>query len=123
MTRIKMVVLVNTSLKMSAGKMAAQVGHATCPKVSIKNIFNRKIKLWQLQGSPKIVLNGQNDEYLKEIHQICKTKSLPARIIKDAGLTQVPAGSITCLGIGPDKADKIDEVTGHLKLLDKWPCK
>ena len=119
-----MVVLVNTSLKMSAGKMAAQVGHATCPKFTIKNIlFNSKIRLWQVQGSPKIVLNGQNDEYLKEIQQICKTKSLTARIVKDAGLTQVPAGSITCLGIGPDEAGKIDEVTGHLKLLDKWPCK
>jgi PTH2 family peptidyl-tRNA hydrolase len=42
---------------------------------------------------------------------------LVAAIITDAGLTVVEAGTITCLGIGPDKEELVDMVTGHLKMM------
>ena len=38
-------------------------------------------------------------------------------MISDAGHTQVPAGSVTVLGIGPDASDKINKITGSLKLM------
>lgn len=37
--------------------------------------------------------------------------------MKDAGHTELPPGTITCLGIGPDDDKKIDKITGNLKLL------
>ena len=37
--------------------------------------------------------------------------------IADAGRTEVMPGTITCMGIGPDKEEKIDKVTGKLKML------
>jgi PTH2 family peptidyl-tRNA hydrolase len=42
---------------------------------------------------------------------------LPCYLVHDAGRTQIPAGSQTVLAIGPAPKSKINEITGHLKLL------
>jgi peptidyl-tRNA hydrolase, PTH2 family len=42
---------------------------------------------------------------------------LPAYLIRDAGRTVIPEGTMTCLGIGPAPAEKIDALTGSLPLL------
>lgn len=36
---------------------------------------------------------------------------------EDAGRTQIAAGSLTVLAIGPAPVKEVDAVTGHLKLL------
>ena len=38
-------------------------------------------------------------------------------LITDAGLTQIPPGTVTCLGMGPYESDKLDEITGEFPLL------
>lgn len=42
---------------------------------------------------------------------------LCAKVIHDAGRTQIASGSATVLGIGPAPKSLIDQVTGGLKLL------
>ena len=42
---------------------------------------------------------------------------LCARIIYDAGRTQIASGSATVLGVGPGPKSVVDGVTGGLKLL------
>jgi peptidyl-tRNA hydrolase len=37
-------------------------------------------------------------------------------LVRDAGRTVVEAGTPTCVGIGPAEPDRIDAVTGTLKL-------
>jgi len=38
-------------------------------------------------------------------------------MVQDAGHTELPESTITCLGIGPDEDEKIDKITGEFKLL------
>ena len=45
-----------------------------------------------------------------------RKQGLVACVIRDAGRTQIAAGSRTVLAIGPAPKQLIDKVTGHLKL-------
>lgn len=42
---------------------------------------------------------------------------LCAQVVRDAGRTQIAAGSATVLGVGPAPKSVVDQITGHLKLL------
>ena len=38
-------------------------------------------------------------------------------LVADAGLTEIPAGTITALGLGPARGKLMDKVTSKLKLV------
>ncbi|MBI5332612.1 MAG: aminoacyl-tRNA hydrolase [Candidatus Aenigmarchaeota archaeon] len=75
-------------------------------------------KEWEIQGQKKVVLSAQDVEELKSLKSMADKLKLSNSLIIDAGRTEIKKGTITCIGIGPDKEDKIDKATGHLKLLD-----
>lgn len=65
----------------------------------------------------KICLKVDTEEKLLEIKRKAEEKGLQCHLITDRGLTEfngVPTN--TCLAIGPDEAEKIDEVTKELEL-------
>lgn len=69
-------------------------------------------------GRTKIYVRVDSEAELLEIAQKAQEAGLIVHVITDAGHTEfagVPTK--TCLAIGPDEADKIDAVTGNLKLL------
>ncbi|KAJ3998473.1 peptidyl-tRNA hydrolase PTH2-domain-containing protein [Lentinula boryana] len=114
----KMVLVVRTDLKMTAGKISAQCGHATlaCYKVLVKE--NPKlVRHWERTGQAKIALKGTSEEQLLELEAIAKSLNLCARSIVDAGRTQIEPGTMTVLAIGPAPVRLINEVTGSLRLL------
>ena len=51
------------------------------------------------------------------MQQHAREIGLTNSLITDAGLTEVPPGTVTCLGIGPATETKINEVTGNLSLF------
>lgn len=119
---LKMVFLVREDLKMGAGKIAAQVAHAAvCLFDDITNegdeFHQTALEYWSEFGAKKIVLRGDNLETLTAAAKECKAKNIPYTMISDAGHTQVPAGSVTVLGIGVDTSEKINMVTGKFKLM------
>uniref|UniRef100_A0A158Q834 peptidyl-tRNA hydrolase n=1 Tax=Elaeophora elaphi TaxID=1147741 RepID=A0A158Q834_9BILA len=115
----KMVFVVNMSLKMGVGKLAAQVGHATLGvyRLALRSEEGqRALDAWRTAGEMKVVVKGHNTEMLLDFFKQSKDLGLFAYIVSDAGRTQIPAGSRTVLGIfGPTHI--VDLVTGELKLL------
>ena len=77
------------------------------------------LNAWELLGQPKIVVrtNQVGDKELVTLSEKAKRMGVINVLIRDAGRTQIPGGSVTCLGIGPDKASVIDSISGHLRLL------
>ena len=99
---------------MSAGKTAAQVAHASVG--ACENADNRVRKSWEDEGAKKVVLQVATLDEMLELKQ--KVKALPTKLIKDAGMTELSPGTITCLAIGPADEKELDKITGSLKLLD-----
>lgn len=112
---LKQVIVVRNDLKMSKGKIAAQVSHASveCLLKSSKSL----IEDWRSQGMKKIVLKTEGIEELMKYKKAADNAGITSCVIKDAGHTEVKPGTITCIGIGPDNEEKIDKITGNLAML------
>jgi PTH2 family peptidyl-tRNA hydrolase len=113
----KLVVAVRRDIKISPGKMAAQVAHAavSCAmkaKTSEKDLYSE----WMREGQRKVILKVDDLGELERIEKKAAAAGLITDKITDAGLTEIPPGTITCLGVGPAKEEDIDRITGHLKL-------
>ena len=114
MADYKQVILIRQDLKLQKGKMAAQASHASVESVlkSDRDIISK----WRVQGMKKLVLKVADKEELFAYKRKAQEAGLVVALITDAGHTQIAPGTMTCLGIGPDKEEKIDEVTGELHL-------
>ncbi len=115
MTEYKQVILVREDLKLTKGKMSAQSSHASVGAV-LKSHKDDIVK-WQNQGMKKVVLRVADKEELYKYKQLAEDAGLVVALITDAGHTHLEPGTPTCAGIGPDKAEKIDKVTGNLSLI------
>ena len=115
----KMVIIVRKDLNMSVGKISAQVAHAALGAYKNSLTKNNNIVLnWEnFSGQAKIVLGVDNEKQLLEIKNKAEQAGLITCLIQDAGRTQVAPNTATCCAIGPDLIQKIDEITGKLKLL------
>ena len=103
----------------STGKIAAQASHATlaCYKYLLNHAPSASLlKRWERGGQAKIAVQVKTEEELLTLQAQAMSLGLCARVIQDAGRTQIAAGSTTVLGIlGPKQV--VDQVTGQLKLL------
>jgi peptidyl-tRNA hydrolase, PTH2 family len=111
----KQVILVRQDLKLPKGKMSAQVAHAAV-EAAFKS-SKAKFDAWHSTGMKKSVLKVVDEKEMFTYQQLAKNEGLVTAVITDAGRTVVEPGTKTCMAIGPDDAEKIDKVTGKLKLL------
>ncbi|MCJ2520338.1 MAG: peptidyl-tRNA hydrolase Pth2 [Candidatus Thermoplasmatota archaeon] len=114
----KLAVVIRDDLGLSKGKMAVQVAHAavSCAQISRRS-HRRWFKAWMGEGQRKVVLRVEDLESLRDLEDRARPLDLTTKMIIDAGLTEVPPGTTTCLGIGPGPEELIDKVTGQLRLL------
>ena len=137
------VMRVDTEPKMRKGKMIAQGAHASLAVLldaffgeygnrdwkteehGIYKSFHKEVILhngtpiyeWINNSFIKIVLQGDIGDVVNAYTK-AKRLGIPCSLIEDKGLTEFRGkDTITCCAIGPDDPDKIDKITGHLKLL------
>lgn len=82
------------------------------------NLDPVEVKDWLENSFTKVCLYVESEEELLYIHRVASNAGLYSALITDNGLTEfhgVPTN--TCIAIGPHMSDRIDVVTGHLKLL------
>ncbi|MEA2036761.1 MAG: peptidyl-tRNA hydrolase Pth2 [Nanoarchaeota archaeon] len=115
MGKYKQVILLRMDLKLPKGKAMTQAAHAS--SAALLKSHKDDIKRWQSEGMKKVALKVADEKELFEYKQQADDLGLVTALIEDAGKTVVEPGTITCLGIGPDNEEKIDNVTGKLKMV------
>ena len=113
--KYKQVILVREDLKLPRGKMSAQVSHASVDCVLKSD--TKLVEKWKDQGGKKVVLRIDDEKELFKYMSMLENDGIKVALIKDAGHTVVDPGTITCLGVGPDSEEKIDKITGKLKMV------
>jgi len=132
MSDIKQVIVLRKDLNMRKGKMVAQGAHASM-KVFFDRMFNGgdmvgrnkmvftqtpEDKEWMDGKFTKICVSVDSEEELLSVHQKACDAGINCAIIKDAGLTEFDGvETYTAVAIGPASSEKIDPITGDLKLL------
>jgi PTH2 family peptidyl-tRNA hydrolase len=114
----KMCIVLRTDLGMSAGKLIAQACHAAVGASEMAKKENHRAWMrWRDEGGKKVTLEAESLEELEELVKRADELDIVNVIIQDAGLTEVPPGTVTALGLGPELSEKLDKVTGSLPLI------
>jgi len=114
----KQILVFRQDLQLSKGKIAAQAGHAAVS--AAQDAYNHQKKWWEAwlyEGQRKIAVKVADEKELRKLEKAAEDVGLPHALIVDAGLTEIPEGTVTCLGIGPAPADRVDRLTIKLRLL------
>ena len=116
--KYKQVIAVRTDLKMSKGKIAVQTAHGSVSAyVKTKKYYPDWADNWLAEGQRKITVKVGSE---KEIHQLAeeaRKANIPYAVINDAGLTQLPPGTTTVIGIGPTREELLKKISDELPLL------
>lgn len=129
---LKQVIVMRNDLEMRKGKMIAQGAHASMifliknmrmdgdnKAVGLGTIALSKKEMDWVQGIfTKICVRVDSEEELLDIHHAALDAGLVSNLVTDAGITEFHGlPTHTCCAIGPDDVEKVDLITGGLKLL------
>jgi PTH2 family peptidyl-tRNA hydrolase len=125
--QIKQVIVMRHDLKMRRGKQIAQGSHASMSFICRRmqqhgsvslNDFSEVERAWLTGSFAKVCCRANSEEELMSIHDKAVSLGLEVHLITDSGKTEFHGQPTrTCIAIGPDVAEKIDPITGHLELL------
>lgn len=133
---VKQVIVLRKDLNMRAGKLCSQASHASMaallrfariepidePDPDFVGTLTVQLApaeyAWLTGKFTKICVRVESEQELMDIYHKAEAAMLPRALIVDEGLTEFKGVSTkTAVAIGPAESSKIDEITGHLKLL------
>jgi PTH2 family peptidyl-tRNA hydrolase len=124
---VKQVIVMRHDLGMRRGKQIAQGAHASmsflCRRLQEQGSLSlddipEVQRAWLTGSFAKACCRVDSEEELLAVYERAKAAGLEVHLITDSGKTEFHGQpTTTCLAIGPDVADKIDAITGHLALL------
>ena len=118
LSEVTMVLVTRDDLKLSKGKLAAQCSHAAVNcAIKARKKAVRLYERWNNVGARKVVVRADDEAHLRQLYAKALTAGLVCDLVKDAGHTEIPPGTVTVLGIGPSPRLAVDAITGDLKLL------
>lgn len=133
----KQVIVIRKDLNMPAGKLAAQVSHASFGVFSKNfkleqlnenqesititfdknNKFDQAAKIWLSERFTKVIVYVKSEKALLDVYEKANLKGIPNCLIEDAGFTIFNEPTKTCLGIGPCYQDDLIGITDKLQLF------
>jgi peptidyl-tRNA hydrolase, PTH2 family len=114
----KVVLVIRGELRLTAGKSAVQAAHAAVMlALAAQSKSAGAFAEWLREGQKKIALVVPTLAAMEQLDRVARSKGIPTAWVEDAGLTEVPPGTKTCLGLGPAPAPALDAITGSLPLL------
>ncbi len=134
MANIKQVIVVRKDLNMRKGKIASQVAHAAMKvffdKMTIfPDSVTHKMKAviydltsemekWMSGAFTKVVVSVNSEDEIYDLAKKSEELDIPHAVIIDNGFTEFNGRkTTTCIAIGPDDSEKIDQLTGKLPLI------
>lgn len=100
-----MYILVNKSLKMSPGKLAAQCSHAAIKAYLLSDTLMQK--KWDEGSFTKIILGAKNKEQLSLARGRLLIHNINSFTVVDEGRTEIEPGQETALGVEILDKDKV----------------
>lgn len=117
-SELRMAAIFRADLPLSPGKLAAQAGHAFLTVWrEAADKFPERIHSYDDFGQTKLVLLAPDLATLTRIYAKARERNIPAALISDAGRTELEAGTVTVLGLGPMSKTDSNALTRGLSLL------
>ncbi len=122
-----MIIVVRKDLQTRKGKLIAQGGHAASLWMLTEDRCELRTGITDLQRAwldpsdgnmAKIVVSCDSEAELDQLVARAEAEGVSVHKVTDAGRTEfhgVP--TVTCAAFGPDYPEKLDPITGHLKLM------
>jgi len=111
-------IIIRTDLQMTKGKLCSQIAHAAvAASDETRKRHPEWWHHWMEEGQRKIILKVNSQDELIALKRQTETLQLPSALVEDRGLTEIPPGTVTCLGIGPAPMPLVNRVTQKLPLL------
>ncbi|RYD64973.1 MAG: aminoacyl-tRNA hydrolase [Verrucomicrobiaceae bacterium] len=115
---LKMWLVIRTDLTLTQGKFGAQVGHAFGRLyLHAARTVPALLSTYLADNEPKITVRVSSEAEMLRVEQEAQGAGIPCQLIRDAGRSEIEAGTITVCAFGPALRSGLPSFLKRLQLL------